>query len=66
MIFIGHRRFEMTIKDMRLKTGLSQAKFAKLFDIPVANIQKWEQGISNPPEYVISMMERILKYEGLL
>ena len=52
----------MSIKDMRLQTGLSQSKFAKLLDIPVANIQKWEQGVCNPPEYVIGMIERILKF----
>lgn len=56
----------MSIKDMRLQTGLSQSKFAKLLDIPVANIQKWEQGVCNPPEYVIGMIERILKLEGLI
>ncbi len=32
------------VKAIRLKTGLSQAKFAKLIDVPTATLQNWEQG----------------------
>lgn len=56
----------MTIKEMREKTHLSQAKFAKLLSIPVANISRWEQGGSRPPEYVEKLVEWSLKYLGLL
>lgn len=54
------------IKRMREQTGLSQGKFAKLLDIPVANISRWEQGRSSPPDYVISLIEFKLKMLGLL
>jgi DNA-binding transcriptional regulator YiaG len=56
----------MTIKEMREKTYLSQAKFAKLLDIPVANITKWEQGISSPPPYVIKLIEYYLRNSNLI
>lgn len=56
----------MTIKEMRQKTHLSQSKFAKLLDIPVANIAKWEQGITKPPEYVIKLIEYFLRSKRLL
>ena len=32
----------MTIKQLRESTKLSQQKFADKFNIPVANIQKWD------------------------
>ena len=52
------------IKEMRAKTGLSQNKFATLLQIPASNIQKWEQGVTSPPEYVIGLIERNLRYMG--
>ena len=54
----------MTIKELRTKTGLSQSKFSMLTGIPVTNIQHWEQGVSTPPDYVISLLEKVLRYEG--
>lgn len=56
----------MTIKELRKKTGMSQAKFATYFGIPVANIQKWEQGATHPPEYVMGLLQRVLVAEGML
>ena len=56
----------MSIKKMRDQTGLSQSKFAGMFDIPVATLKDWEQGRRNPPSYVISMIKTILEGKGLL
>lgn len=56
----------MTIKEMRDRMHLSQSKFASYMGIPVRTIQSWEQGVRIPPEYVIYMMERILRLEGVI
>ena len=56
----------MTIKEMRQQTYLSQSKFAELLCIPVANIMKWEQGVSSPPDYLISLIEYKLRHIGLV
>ena len=56
----------MTLKEMRAKTYLSQAKFAKIVNIPVANITKWEQGVSTPPDYVVRLVQSYLLQLGLL
>ena len=53
----------MTVREMRKSLGLSQKEFAAYFDIPIGNIQHWEQGVSNPPKYVLKMMNRILDLE---
>lgn len=47
---------------MRKQTGLSQSKFAAIFDIPVATLQDWEHGRRTPPSYIPEMMQTILKY----
>ena len=56
----------MSIKELRLQTGLSQSKFAGMFDIPIATLKDWEQERRNPPGYVVGMMKTILEYKGLL
>lgn len=56
----------MTIKEMREKTYLSQSKFAEILEIPSANIAKWEQGVTSPPEYVVRLIEYRLREIGLL
>jgi DNA-binding transcriptional regulator YiaG len=45
---------------------MSQNKFATYLHIPAANIAKWEQGVSKPPEYVVDLIERVLKLENLI
>ena len=33
----------MEVRELRLQTGLSQSKFAKMFDVPVSTLKDWEQ-----------------------
>ena len=54
------------IRELRFELKFSQSEFANYLNIPVANIQKWEQGVSNPPPYVISLIEKVLKYDDLI
>jgi len=50
----------MTIKEMRVFTGLTQKKFAEIFGIPIGTLRRWEYGESTPAPYIIRMMECIL------
>ena len=54
------------IKQLRTTTGMSQSKFALYLGIPVANIQHWEQGKTNPPDYVTSLISRVMKNDGYI
>ena len=56
----------MTIKELRERTYLSQSKFAELTGIPVVNIQRWEQGRTAPPSYLVVLLESYLRCKGLL
>lgn len=48
------------IKEMRALTGLSQRKFAEMYDIPVRTLENWEAGTRVPPEYVLKLLERVV------
>ena len=48
----------MTIKEIRLITGLSQVKFGELYHIPRRTIQDWETDRMKPPIYLVELLER--------
>ena len=48
----------MEIAEIRHATGLSQRGFSAKYGIPLGTLRNWEQGIANPPAYVLSMLER--------
>lgn len=54
---------ELTIKELRAQTGMSQRAFAERFGIPVRTLQEWEQERREPPNYVVRMIRTILEYE---
>ena len=56
----------MNIKELRFQTGLSQSKFAAMFDIPVSTLRNWEQERRTPPTYVVNMIKKILELQGIL
>lgn len=56
----------MSIRELRFQTGLSQGKFAAMFEIPVSTLKDWEQGRRTPPVYVVQMIKTILELRGLL
>ena len=51
----------MTIKEIRALTGLSQNQFGAKYGIPARTIQDWEGGRRNPPPYVVSLLERVVR-----
>lgn len=53
----------MTIQELRVKTGLSQSKFAEYFGLPLRTVQEWEQGRRKPPDYIPKLLERIWNLE---
>ena len=45
-----------SIKEIRQSTGLSQAKFCEVLNIPKRTLQDWEQGARKCPEYVVELI----------
>lgn len=60
----GGEGMAQSIKELRSRSGLSQASFAREFGIPVRSLQQWEQGRSTPPDYVAELVSRVLFAEG--
>ena len=54
------------IKELRNTTNMSKNRFASYLGIPVANIQHWEQGVTNPPNYLISLISRVMMHDGYI
>lgn len=51
----------MTIKEARLKAGLTQARMSELLEIPKRTIGDWETGTRKPPIYVEKLIIRELE-----
>lgn len=51
------------IKSIRRSTGMSQARFAAAFEIPVRTLEDWERGLRTPPAYVVKLLELAAKTE---
>lgn len=51
----------MTIKEIRQLTGLSAKAFGERYGIPHRTIQNWEEGQRKCPDYVIRLLERVVK-----
>ena len=45
---------------IRRRSGLSQAKFADKYGIPKRSIENWESGQRECPEYVLSLLDRVV------
>ena len=55
---------QKTVAELRKITGLSQAKFSKKYHIRLSTLTAWEQGRNKTPEYVLFLLNELLKYEG--
>ena len=51
----------MNIRELRKSMGLTQSEFAQRYKIPFRTIQNWEGGSRHAPEYVLNMLENIVK-----
>lgn len=51
----------MEVKELRMLSGLSQQAFSEKYGIPKRSIENWEGGKRNPPEYVISLLDRVVR-----
>lgn len=57
---------QMTIKEMRTATGLTQKAFAELLGMSKRTIENWEGDVNKCPEYLLRLIEYYLKNENLM
>lgn len=62
--FYGFQKEELTtvsISDLRSSIRLSRSEFSRRYGIPIRTMEDWEAGRRTPPEYVVSLLERVVK-----
>lgn len=56
----------MTIRELRISTGMTQQQFSDYLHIPKRNIENWEGNQRKCPEYLVELIAYKLDKEGLL
>lgn len=51
----------MNSLEIREILGISRAEFSRKYNIPIRTLEDWDAGRKNPPEYVLEMLERIVR-----
>lgn len=49
------------LKALRKKTGLSQEKFSRRYNIPLRTYQNWEENRTKPPEYLYGFLKNAVE-----
>lgn len=53
----------MTSKEIREISGLSRVDFSKKYNIPLRTLENWDSGIRIPPDYVLNLLERVVRID---
>lgn len=56
----------MTVKDLRQASGMTQKAFSEYFSIPQRTIQDWEGNKRKCAEYLLELMRYKLEKEGII
>ena len=56
----------MELKELRQILGMSQRQFASVTGIPLGTLRNWEQGLSEPPEYVYKMVINAIRRDMMI
>lgn len=53
-----------TIKEVCTEYGIKQAELSRRFDIPLRTVQDWYNARRTPPDYLVSMIIKIIELES--
>ena len=51
-------------QEIRMISGLSRAAFGRKYSIPIRTLEDWDAGKSKAPEYVLNLLERVVKEDA--
>ena len=54
----------MSIQEMRALLGLSRASFSRIYKIPVRTLENWESGVRKCPDYVMYLLDRVVREDA--
>lgn len=58
-------KMELTIKEIRERSGLSRSEICELLDVPYRTLQNWELGERIPPEYLVALIDFRVRHREL-
>ena len=56
---------QMSLRQLRERTGMNRRQFAEYFGIPYRTLQEWELGGRRVPDYLLRLMEYKVRIEKL-
>lgn len=54
----------MNTTEIRSILGISRAEFSRRYGIPVRTIENWDAGKTNPPEWLLKILERVVREDA--
>lgn len=54
----------MTVLELRKMLGDSRQEFSDRYGIPFRTVQNWELGSRTPPDYIVALLERVVKEDA--
>lgn len=54
----------MNTREIRALLGISRAEFSRRYGIPIRTIEDWDAGKSNPPDWVLKLLERVVREDA--
>ena len=54
----------MNTIEIRALLGISRAEFSRRYEIPIRTLEDWDHGRRKPPEWVLKMLERIVREDA--
>ena len=58
---VEERKVFLNIREIRKATGLNRTAFARKYGIPMRTVENWEKEFREPPDYVLSLLERAVR-----
>lgn len=54
----------MTTLEIRALLGISRAEFSRRYGIPIRTLEEWDAGRHSPPEWVLRLLERVVRWDA--
>ena len=54
----------MNMVEIRAILGISRAEFSRRYEIPVRTLENWDSGLRKPPDWVLKLLERVVREDA--
>lgn len=54
----------MEAKEIRAILGDTRVQFSRRYGIPIRTLENWDAGVRRPPDWVLSLLERVARLDA--